>query len=901
MKVENYIKKLAITLGFILLFQYVNLIIPFFSASAINSDGESYSIAQYVDNNVNVYYLQIDDETENMENVDVTANNISITKDESKLNQDKVDINIEVPENTYTIILPDRNSTIESNITFEAKENGEYVFEFTDVQGNVQTRVVHVTNIQSRKETKVPKVTALNGMVKLESDSLIEYSLDNKKWEDYTKEISYKEPLYVRVKDENFECSIIKITISGNGELKVENTENREIKSEILTSGIGVVNNKDINFQGEIYNKTEDVRDEEKKNLFNYIEEIMEDIEYSFSSTNGEFEESYFNNNSSELTFKDASKNNISINDENLNINKIASNNKNIDYSVIYKEYIEIPLRTSNEANEKKKLANGEIYSYEKIEYENGLYNWKEAHLKYAYINSDGELISNIGIVNKAKEEIEKRADNVKYTKIVGDGVTFYILLQNGTVYMLTGGDNGTYKYFENLLGEEYENKIRDGGSNQYIILKLKLKNIINIYDSCTALTKDGKIVSLIKDNEEDTSIVQELQKQTDKYLVQSHLGLKDGKLYNFSDVKNGVEVTAGKIVKTDVASIGIYSEEERTIRVFNNKKEAENVVLKEKQVFIDVEADRRDVPKFVDIAEYRDSNLAMLVSGYMDGEETVTINNSNENPYSVCYAITKEGDVWIYIGGYVVDTKINLNYFAPTINYSLDNTKWTSENINLNLIENTKGLITSKSIKNENDVQEIEDNYTIEKNGDYTIQISDSKEREYKLELNVANIDKVKPNIVYKGKIENGIANIVAYDVESENSDYAKSGIAKIELTYETPTNETEWKAVKGNLNEDGKLTAEIKQIETTKFAYVRAIDNAGNVSKIKKITFKEDYILKENEKEEKQYTQQVEGHSNMPQTGQNRIGYLIIGFIIILSMGILIYIESYQKISNK
>ena len=47
--------------------------------------------------------------------------------------------------------------------------------------------------------------------------------------------------------------------------------------------------------------------------------------------------------------------------------------------------------------------------------------------------------------------------------------------------------------------------------------------------------------------------------------------------------------------------------------------------------------------------------------------------------------------------------------------------------------------------------------------------------------------------------------------------------------------------------------------------------------------------------------YSVIVEGHSNMPQTGQNRIGYLIIGFIIILSMGILIYIESYQKISNK
>ena len=639
MKGSNLLKRLAIVIEFILLFQYVNIFIPLFHVSAVTEIAENdmspqnYSIEQieqsfeenenvkgqdseqstqlekykYVDKNGNIYYIHSDEQTENNDN------NISITKDESELNLDKVYIKVQVPENTYTTILPDGNSSIDSNIIFEATKNGEYVFEFTDNIGNSQMRVVHVTNIQNRKETKVPKVTATNKIVKLESDKEIEYSLDKKRWEDYTKEIEYKEPLYARVKDENYECSTIKITINENGELKVENTEEREVEPEILTNGIGQVTSKLINYQSDVEEKSS-ISEEEKKSLFKYISKIDDGMKYNFSSTDGEYEEINFENNAAQLTYKDLNNNNVSIDDENLNIHKISNSNSNIDYSIIYKQYKEVPLDESSEENENKKLENGEIYAYEKILQGEDSYIWNETYVKYAYIDGEGNLNSNIDIINIAKQEIEKSKTNIKYTKLVGDGVTFYILTEDGTVYMLSSGDNGTYEYFENILGSEYKSELKQEGDTKYIILKLNLKNIINIYDSCTALTKDEKIVSLLQDNEEDTSVVQELQKQIDKYLIESHLGLKDGKLYNFANVKEAVEVTGGTIVKSDEAKFGIYSENNKTIKLFKNENEKQ-VELLDGEYYIDVQANYATLPEFADIAEHRNSYLAMFVS----------------------------------------------------------------------------------------------------------------------------------------------------------------------------------------------------------------------------------------------------------------------------------------------
>ena len=99
--------------------------------------------------------------------------------------------------------MPDGNE-VNSSTTITVTQNGVYNFEFTDSDGHKFIRVVHVTNIQKRKETKIPKVSVINGKVKLESDDQIEYSVDEKNtWNQYTQELTYSSPIYARLVNEN--------------------------------------------------------------------------------------------------------------------------------------------------------------------------------------------------------------------------------------------------------------------------------------------------------------------------------------------------------------------------------------------------------------------------------------------------------------------------------------------------------------------------------------------------------------------------------------------------------------------------------------------------------------------------------------------------------------------------
>ena len=273
-------------------------------------------------------------------------------------------------------------------------------------------------------------------------------------------------------------------------------------------------------------------------------------------------------------------------------------------------------------------------------------------------------------------------------------------MTQEGEVYIVTESGNGTYNYFNDKFSLTKEMGSGNGQipDKKYvdIVCQLDVNNIVDIYDSCTGLTKDGKVISLINDNEEDTSAVQELQEQTDKYLLASHLGLKDGKLYNFEDVQNGVEVLAGNIVKSATPGVGVYSENNKTIKMLSKDtlKRAVVPTLEEGEYFIDVEETNDELPKFVDIAEYKDdyltrtNYLAVKQSGY--SYLYTDCNYTNPDKYAMVYAITEDGEIWIYINGCVIDTGRNIDYFGPTANYSLSNTEWTNKDISLVLTANT-------------------------------------------------------------------------------------------------------------------------------------------------------------------------------------------------------------------
>ena len=378
------------------------------------------------------------------------------------------------------------------------------------------------------------------------------------------------------------------------------------------------------------------------------------------------------------------------------------------------------------------------------------------------------------------------------------------------------------------------------------IVYKLDVNNIVDIYDSCTGLTKDGKVISLINDNEEDTSAVQELQNQTDKYLVASHLGLKDGKLYNFENVKEGVEVSAGKIVKSDVAEVGgVYSETQNTIKMFSKSYEKEAITpeLKEGESFIGIEKINEELPKFVDIAEYRDEYLTRM--GYTSARRDTgyysnfTYNYEKPDKYAMVYALTDEGEIWTYINGYIVDTGINIDYFGPTSNYSLSNTEMTKNNINLNISANTTNNIITATVKrgSEEIAQLNKENFKnnkveISKNGNYEIQMTDGKGRSYKNIVKVKNIDKLAP---YTPEIQKDKLQIIFKGDREATDEYAQSGINERLISYDG----TKWTKV-----DEEKYKIEMTSDTVT--IYAKTIDKAGNESEIAKAI-----INKEEEKE--------------------------------------------------
>mgnify|MGYP003288517138 CR=1 FL=1 len=790
---------------------------------------EDYSYSNKVSHWSKKYYIKNNDE------ILKDYNDIQVSKDESEnnLKQNKVDIKVSVPENKYKIKMPNCEISEKNQITYEATDNGIYTFEFTDKSnGYTVIRTVHVSSIQSRKETKVPEVTVVNGKIKLESDNDIEYSVDNENWTKYTKEIEYSVPIYARIINNEYECSILKITIDKDGKLNVENTENRKVNGYILQNGnesnVGWSdknNNKNIELEEEIKkdNTNSNQDNDNNKGLLGLLNKIASDLIYSFTATDKLYRSQnsgYFSNtpytSHGEVIYKNIENDNVSMQSENT-IRGLSDSAKNIDYSVICNaNYI---------GNSNSKTI-------------------------YAYVDSDGNLESNIEVIKKAKEVI----GDEKYVKVVGDGSSFLILTQKGEVYAVANGND------ESGLARLW-NKMNLGnyliaGPTLRIVYKLEVSNIVDIYDFSTALTKDGDVISLLVDDTSLTSAVQELQEQTDKYLVASHLALKDGKLYNLDDVTNGTEVKVGKIVESDTPKYGTYSKENKAIRFFNGLKRNEDgtlkdVTKKDDEIYFDVQESNEQLPRFVDIAENTESGLTahyeyIWIAHRGSAEENKdNYDNSTANKYIPVYALAENGEVWAYIGGCIVDTGVNLEYFGPTANYNLSNNNWTNQSITLNSSENTTSKVVSVVVKaGDTVVSETKDKnaksentpITVEKNGIYTINVTDSKGRTYTSKIKVANIDKLKPTIETVESTTDGEVNVKAYDTEATEN-YGKSGIAKIEVAYEEPNEQTQWQQIATQVDEKGNTNATVKFIEGKNVAYVRTIDNAGNISDVTKL----------------------------------------------------------------
>ena len=812
---------------------------------------------------------------------------ITITKDETNLDKDKVDIKLEIPEGVYSVKLPNGN-IVNSSTTITVTENGEYTFEFTDSDGKQFIRVVHVTNIQRRKETKIPKVSVINGKVELESDDKIEYSVDEKStWNEYTEELTYTTPIYVRVVNENYECSILKITIDENGKLSVLNEEARQIQGEILTNAIGRTAEPEYDYITKAIKISENVAQivsntkiEQPVNLFNYISRISDSIIYAFSATDGQYAGCYnvkYSNNITEIGYKDLD-NNIKGLEYESSVKDIAQTNSNIDYAIIKDNYALIDRSKVENIEELTDEQIDENAAQRLIDLEDDAkkdsvvseYVKKQAK-DYAYIDNNGNLISNIEAINIFKSTV---GENTKYVKIVGDGEAFYILTQEGEVYLVSSKYNEINVYFQ------YEIIRKKGGdinlatieNDKFYIYKLRLNNIINIFDTCTAQTKDGGFVSLLygtndiklnstimtteytdTDTKKPISQVQLIQKQVDKYLMATHLGLKDGKLYDFSNINNGVEVPKGKLVKNATENIVgcsengiIYLFDEDGIDYYNNLTELPE--LPEGLYYIGLEAEEGELPEFADIAEYKDDYLTNNITIRETNNETdITQNYDTADKTAKCYAVGKDGQVYLYFNGYVIDLKQNLDFYGPTVNYSIDNSNWTNENINLELTANTTNEIVEAKIEKDEavrprrmslsnstglTVQNIDETLEIATNGIYNYSVTDAKGRSYTGKVYVDNIDKLNPN---SPEIEsvNGKLKITFNEDTDATDDYGKSGIKNRLISFDGEN----WVDIKeydgDNLTIISENVAELSVNEGT-VVYAKAVDNAGNESDI-------------------------------------------------------------------
>ena len=783
----------------------------------------------YQDKDGNILYIYYKNTAVETLPVNKLITDINISKDESEIASNKVKINIDFTENKYSVKLPN-GSEYSNATTYEVNENGEYVFEFTDSEGYKFIRVVHVRNIQNRKEIKVPEVIAVDKTIELKSDNTIEYSIDEKnRWNEYSGKITYNRPIYARIVSDEYECSILKITLNEEGKLEVLNEDTREIQSGILTNAIGTTiyqiydnNTKIIKIAQNVAQTVSNT--EINPNLFNYISSLADNIIYSFSATDGLYAGCYFDNNITEITYKDINNDILNL-DDGKSLKDIVETNANIDYAVIRDNYAVVDKNDYEALTEKTDEKINEIANNKS----NDSSNWvtvKKQSKNYAYIDNNGNLFSNIDIVNKAKEQI---GQNIKYVKIVGDGDTFYILTEEGEVYFITSVDNGNYAYMLERLGINSDTRtiLMYYTNREDFIYKLNVNNVIDIYDTLTAKTKDGNIISLINETKQDTSAVQELQKQTDKYLLASHLGLKDGKLYNFDNVNQGVEVTKGEIYKVENKddSIGIYSGDTKVIKLYARDVDAYPIEenLGENEIYINVQKIEGNLPEFIDIVEYRDTYFARPSYTVQYGTFFEYIDSGNTDKYAKCFAIAKDGSVYAYINGCVVETKMNLDYFGPTANYELSNSNWTNSNINLKLSDNTTNEIKTAVVKKGNNVIEGVNakQVEIDKNGIYSYTITDKKERTYSEVLTVKNIDKLKP---YNPEIQTvgDKIQVTFKDDREATEDFAKSGIKEKLISYDG----TNWTKINEDtilLNVDGNVTI-----------FAKAIDNAGNESDI-------------------------------------------------------------------
>ena len=132
-----------------------------------------------------------------------------------------------------------------------------------------------------------------------------------------------------------------------------------------------------------------------------------------------------------------------------------------------------------NLSKTKDQIDYGIIRDNYKDEKYNGDYKAFKTEVKnYAYLSNDGKIVSDLKVLEYAKKQI---GENKKYVKLVGDGATFYILTEEGEVYIATESKNFAERYFSRKLNSMDERTLPIGSSEKTLDY-LNNNNFLNLF-----------------------------------------------------------------------------------------------------------------------------------------------------------------------------------------------------------------------------------------------------------------------------------------------------------------------------------------------------------------------------------------------------------------------------------
>lgn len=227
------------------------------NGDVLTLDGELYKLSNgelsYVDNNVtnitnhlyskgedSVYYIS--DKSTFIKDY-ANKDDISVEENISE-DSNEVSFNFSIPYGITSVTTPN-NKKYTQDFTYNACENGIYVFAVTNKYNDVSYIIKRVDYLYTYKNIK-PDVSVTNKNVKLYGNFPIQISYDNTNWSNYMKDFQYTKTFYARMKiekdDKIFYSRVIEVTLGDSSKLSVKDVTQNTIYKKNILAGEAYIN-----------------------------------------------------------------------------------------------------------------------------------------------------------------------------------------------------------------------------------------------------------------------------------------------------------------------------------------------------------------------------------------------------------------------------------------------------------------------------------------------------------------------------------------------------------------------------------------------------------------------------------------------------------------------------------